>query len=213
MAQDKETFIAYAEWIETFEMLENEEAGKLIKHLLAYVNDKNPEMEDRMLKILFQPMKMQLKRDLKKYEEIKKKRAQAGKKGGKKTQAQAKQANASSAKQNQSNQAVHVNDNGNVNDNDISSSNEEGVYKQIDTLKKDYLADFRLCNAITETLNLKSNHQLSELLTEFNKHLTTTGSHSKSWSDYTSHFLNWNRRKKDIEVKNQSNSSYNVPIG
>ncbi|WP_143469415.1 DUF7833 domain-containing protein [Leeuwenhoekiella nanhaiensis] len=91
--------------------------------------------------------------------------------------------------------------------------NKEGVFKNIDALKNDYLNDQKLCNAITQTLKLKSRHQLEELLREFNQHLTSTGSHAKSWSDYTSHFLNWNRRKKDIEVKNQVGSGYNVPIG
>ena len=68
MAQGKLSFLAYCDWEKTFEMLTDEEAGKLIKHLLAYVNDKNPILEDRMLSIIFEPIKQQLKRDLKKYE-------------------------------------------------------------------------------------------------------------------------------------------------
>ena len=55
-----------------------------------------------------------------KWEETRKKRAEAGRKGGKQTQA-----NASSAKQNQANQAVNVN----VNDNVISVSKDTDVYK------------------------------------------------------------------------------------
>lgn len=67
MAEDKKSFVGYSDWISTFDMLSNEEAGKLIKHLLAYVNDKNPEdLEDRVLKVAFEPIKNQLKRDLNK---------------------------------------------------------------------------------------------------------------------------------------------------
>jgi len=32
MAEDKKKFLAYCDWIETFEALTDEEAGKLIKH-------------------------------------------------------------------------------------------------------------------------------------------------------------------------------------
>lgn len=81
MAEEKKSFIAYADWLETFEMLEDVEAGKMIKHLLRYVNDLNPEMDDRMLKILFNPIKLQLKRDLKKYEQKKDFRSEAGRLG------------------------------------------------------------------------------------------------------------------------------------
>jgi hypothetical protein len=98
-------------------MLEDSEAGKLIKHLLKYVNDLHPVMEDRLLKIAFQPMKLQLKRDLSKYDEVLKKRIESGKKGGKITQSKAKQALARSAKANQaSGKQVKANQADNVND-------------------------------------------------------------------------------------------------
>ena len=58
-------------------MLTDEEAGKLIKHLLSYVNDEAPVLEDRMLEIVFEPIKQSLKRDLDKRQEIKKKRSEA----------------------------------------------------------------------------------------------------------------------------------------
>ena len=43
------------------------EAGKLIKHIMRYVNDLDPEPPDRMTELLFQPFKNQLKRDLSKW--------------------------------------------------------------------------------------------------------------------------------------------------
>lgn len=109
MAKDKKSFIAYCDWLETFEECTDEEAGKLAKHLFRYVNDQNPEAPDRLTKMLFLDIKRSLKRDLKKFEEIREKRRQAGRKGGKQTQAN--QANASSVKQTQANQADSVNEN------------------------------------------------------------------------------------------------------
>lgn len=80
MAKDKKTIVIYSDWIATFEQLTDEEAGKLIKHLLRYVNDQNPTA-DRMTELLFSHIKQQLKRDLSKWEDIKKQRSEAGKKG------------------------------------------------------------------------------------------------------------------------------------
>jgi hypothetical protein len=43
MAEGKKTFVAYTNWMATFEKLTDEEAGRLIKHLFRYVNDLDPE--------------------------------------------------------------------------------------------------------------------------------------------------------------------------
>lgn len=76
MAEDKKSIIVYADWINIFEELENEEAGKLIKHFFRYVNDRNPEAPDRLTKLLFEPIKQTLKRDLVKYEDKREKNRQ-----------------------------------------------------------------------------------------------------------------------------------------
>ena len=68
MAKDKRSVIIYTDWISTFEELEDDEAGRLIKHFFRYVNDMNPDPPDRITRLLFEPIKQTLKRDLKKYE-------------------------------------------------------------------------------------------------------------------------------------------------
>lgn len=108
MAKDKKTVVIYSDWIATFDKLTDEEAGKLIKHLLRYVNDQNPQA-DRMTELLFSQMQQQLKRDLKKWEQIKEARSKAGKYGGIKSG----ETRRSKMKQNETNEAV--NDNVNVN--------------------------------------------------------------------------------------------------
>ena len=68
MAKDKKSVLIYVDWISIFDELSDEEAGKLVKHLFRYVNDKNPEAPDRLTKLLFEPIKQTLKRDLVNYE-------------------------------------------------------------------------------------------------------------------------------------------------
>jgi len=82
MAENKKSFVAYCDWQETFEELSDEEAGKLVKHLFNYVNDKNPETSDKLTKMCFIPIKQSLKRDLKKYKGYIEKQSINGKKGG-----------------------------------------------------------------------------------------------------------------------------------
>ena len=64
MAENKKSFILYADQIHLFESLSDNEAGKVIKHLFRYVNDLNPELPDRTTQLIFEPIKQQLKRDL-----------------------------------------------------------------------------------------------------------------------------------------------------
>lgn len=82
MAKDKKSFILYCDQQGVFNMLPDEQAGKLIKHIFAYVNDEDPESEDLLLTIAFEAIKTQLKRDLKKYEKYIDKQKENGKKGG-----------------------------------------------------------------------------------------------------------------------------------
>ena len=94
MANGKKSFYMYAEWIETFEALDDEHAGKLVKHLFRYVNDLNPETDNKIVKLLFIPIKQMLKRDLKKWESICERNAKNGKLGGRpKTQKNPNKAN------------------------------------------------------------------------------------------------------------------------
>ena len=79
MAGDKKSFLLYTDVHHTVKHLSDEQAGKLFKHILSYVNDENPTTDDPITNIAFEPIKQSLKRDLKKYQEIKKRRSKAGK--------------------------------------------------------------------------------------------------------------------------------------
>ena len=82
MAEDKKSFILYADIIGIVEKLPDEKAGQLFKIILNYVNDKDPIIEDLLLQIAFEPIKLTLKRDLKKWIDYKEKQSENGKKGG-----------------------------------------------------------------------------------------------------------------------------------
>jgi len=91
MANGKKSFVLYCDLIHTLEHLTDEQAGKLFKHVAQYVNDKDPETNDAIVKIAFEPIKQQLKRDLSRWEGYIEKQSLNGKKGGRpKTQAKAK---------------------------------------------------------------------------------------------------------------------------
>ena len=79
MAKGKKSFIAYADWKAVFDELPNEDAGALIKHIFAYVNDENPVSDSILLKAVFANIKSTLKRDLEKWENQLQQRIDAGK--------------------------------------------------------------------------------------------------------------------------------------
>jgi len=70
MAKDKKSFLLYADQQSVFKQLPDDIAGQLIKHIFSYVNDENPITDNLIINIAFEPIKLQLKRDLQKYESI-----------------------------------------------------------------------------------------------------------------------------------------------
>lgn len=117
MAKDKKGFLLYADQKAIFEQLTDEKAGELIKFIFSYVNDENPQTEDMLINVAFTPIKQQLKRDLKKFEETKQSRSIAGKAGANKRW----QNVADDSKRIQSIAKIAVNDNVNDNDNVINN--------------------------------------------------------------------------------------------
>jgi predicted N-acyltransferase len=79
MAENKKSFVLYTDSQGLVNQLPDEIAGRLFKHIYSYVNDENPISNELLLNIAFEPIKMQLKRDLKRWEETKEGRSVAGK--------------------------------------------------------------------------------------------------------------------------------------
>lgn len=68
MATNKKSVLLYCDIIHTVEQLDDVDAGLLFKHYLRYINDQNPEPPSKLIQIVFEPIKQNLKRDLKKWE-------------------------------------------------------------------------------------------------------------------------------------------------
>ena len=79
MAENKKSFVLYSDSQGLVNQLPDEVAGRLLKHIYAYVNDENPISDELLLNIAFEPIKMQLKRDLVKWEKTLEGRSKAGK--------------------------------------------------------------------------------------------------------------------------------------
>lgn len=115
MAKDKKSFILYVDQKDLWNKLPDEIAGKLIKHIYSYVSDENPTSNDLIIEIAFEPIKQQLKRDLKLFEDKRVKRSEAGMAGANKRWQPI--ANDSKRISNIAKMAVNVNVNDNVIDN------------------------------------------------------------------------------------------------
>lgn len=124
MAEDKKSFVLYSDLIHTVRKMPKEKQGELFMTILAYVNDENPTVDDLMVELVFEPIKLQMKRDLAKYESTKERRKEAGRIAGLKSgearkvivpelnQNEPKRTNGSKNEPNE-----HVTDTVNVNDN------------------------------------------------------------------------------------------------
>jgi len=165
MAENKKSFLLYCDLLHTVKKLNDEQAGKLFKHVLEYVNDLNPETEDILLQVCFEPIRQSLKRDLQKYEQIREKKREAGKKGA--TKRWQNIAPAKSAKNKMANIAVSVSDSVSVSDN-ISKD----IYKSFAHLSISVVEYKKLCdeygdvntNDILESIeNFKNNTKYKSL--------------------------------------------------
>lgn len=124
MAENKKSFVLYCEILQNVKKLTDQQAGKLFKIILMYVNDENPVVDNLILDLVFEPIKQSLKRDLIRWERIQQIRAEAGRKGGKKSgeirgELSKNEANEANASFDEANEAVNVNVN--VNDNVINT--------------------------------------------------------------------------------------------
>jgi hypothetical protein len=198
--QGKKSFVLYADQREVFEELSNEDAGKLIKHIYAYVNDENPETEDKLIRLAFLPIKTQLKRDLKLWEDKKQVRSEAGKKGGlaKASNATNHLAKPSNAKQTLANLAVNVNVNDNVND----------IYREpvenLEVNEETHNEIFRklwTSNIWLEGIAMKNKASIEQVrnhLNEFRQEQLLKAELKVSEEDAKKHFVNWIKRGNPI---------------
>jgi hypothetical protein len=122
MAEGKKSFVLYSDQRSIIDMLPNDKAGILLKHIFAYVNDENPINSDPLIMLAFEPIKLQMKRDLVKWENTKDVRSAAGKASAEarrlakeNKQSLTNSTNVNFVQQSSTNSTVNVNDTVNVN--------------------------------------------------------------------------------------------------
>lgn len=178
MAEGKKSFVLYSDQRSIIDMLPNDKAGILLKHIFAYVNDENPINDDPLILLAFEPIKLQLKRDLVKWADTKKGRSEAGKASAeaRRLAKEGQQTSTNSTNVNfvqQSSTNPTVNDNVNVNDTVINiSSTPKGVDINFEILLKTINDTFgRKFTVITEPVKkkykavLKQGYQKINILT------------------------------------------------
>jgi len=193
MAENKKGFMLYADQIHTVEKLSDVKAGKLFKHILKYVNDFDPVTDDIIVEIAFEPIKQQLKRDLKRYEAKKVQWSEAGKKSVEAKKASKNQRNSTEStdvevRSTESTVIVNgtVNVKGTVKDNTVQQQHTHEVFA-----KKLFSETGGLDRQNIE-LQLNPRRLITETdCEEFNRHLQTEGKHHVHWSEYIKHLRNW----------------------
>lgn len=83
MLANKKMFVVYSGWKPIFEYLNDEESGKLIKIMFDCVSGKEVKIEDKTLKLVFEIVKRDIKKDKDKFDKISMERAKNGRIGGK----------------------------------------------------------------------------------------------------------------------------------
>lgn len=200
MAEGKKSFLLYSDVLHTVDKMPNEKAGELFKHILNYVNDKNPQTDDLIIQLAFEPIKQSLKRDLQKYENIKEKKRLAGlasgearKKKNKNEQNEHMLTDVHSVEQNGTKRTVSVSDS-------VSVSN-----KLDDYVVNPHLNFSKEClesESWKESISMRTKVPIDKIqfaMAEFLQHLVSIGEEHKRLKDFKYHFSSW-----VIKVKNKS---------
>lgn len=204
MAEDKNSVLLYCDIINTVEELTDEEAGKLFKHYLRYINDLNPEPPDKITKLVFEPIKQNLKRDLKKWEKTVEGRSKAGKasaeKRNKPKQKETKPTNVEFVEFASTNSTVIVNDNVNVNVTDNVNVIDEKDRKQFEELKFEMINSPTWLSDICRIEKIESIFLLEKLHEFLDKNIWLKKDFYKGLQEVRKHFISWLR----VQLKEKS---------
>lgn len=152
MAEGKKSFVAYADWKQIFDELPNEDAGKLIKHIFAYVNDENPETDNVLIRVAFANIKTTLKRDLIKWEKQLEQRRTAGRSSA---ESRKTKSNDRSTPVNETERNSTVSVSGNVNGS-VNVKNISFLETDVSKLKKTHHTDFE---TFTAYISIQQNYE------------------------------------------------------
>jgi hypothetical protein len=197
MAENKKSFVLYSDSQGLVNQLPDDVAGRLLKHIYAYVNDENPITDELLLNIAFEPIKMHLKRDLQRWETQIEQRRQAGLRS-----AEVRKRNATSVNE----RSISSTDNVNVNDNVnviTTIQSDVGVISFDDAVNICLFSE--QWKEDIERMYKVDRDKIKFALTEFKTHCGTIGENKpKTLNQFKKHFTNWVRVKKQYQVKTEN---------
>jgi hypothetical protein len=182
MAENKKSFVLYTDLLHTFKYLNLEQRGLVITWVLEYVNDMNPEPLEGLLQAVAEPIRLQLKRDLNKYEAKKIQWSEAGKRSAEARKVKKNERTLTDVESRSTDSTVTVNDTVNVND--INN-----IYNRFVDEVKSGGFDSRI-EAMYMRLKIKHG-SLTPLLKDFKLHLIEENRNHKNTNDLFLNFKNW----------------------
>ena len=215
MAKDKKGFILYADLIKVVSKLPDETAGKLFKIILSYVNDLEVSIDDLLLEIAFEPIKNQLKRDLVKFEQVKSKRSDAGKRSAelralkKEEQNPTNSTSVESVQQTSTNPTVTDTVNDTVTDTVITIEEKEDFFIKASSKYKMYAEQLFKDNVFIEALSRNQikdpskdvcKNTIHKYLKLFLSHLDEYKHVHDNKKQFSANFSNWLRKQKIVKV-------------
>ena len=215
MAKDKKGFILYADLIKVVSKLPDETAGKLFKIILSYVNDLEVSIDDLLLEIAFEPIKNQLKRDLVKFEQVKSKRSDAGKRSAelralkKEEQNPTNSTSVESVQQTSTNPTVTDTVNDTVTDTVITIEEKEDFFIKASSKYKMYAEQLYKDNVFIEALSRNQikdpnkdvcKNTIHKYLKLFLSHLDEYKHVHDNKKQFSANFSNWLRKQKIVKV-------------
>ena len=215
MAKDKKGFILYADLIKVVSKLPDETAGKLFKIILSYVNDLEVSIDDLLLEIAFEPIKNQLKRDLVKFEQVKSKRSDAGKRSAelralkKEEQNPTNSTSVESVQQTSTNPTVTDTVNDTVTDTVITIEEKEDFFIKASSKYKIYAEQLYKDKVFIEALSRNQikdpskdvcKNTIHKYLKLFLSHLDEYKHVHDNKKQFSANFSNWLRKQKIVKV-------------
>lgn len=199
MAEGKKSFVLYSDITSTVKKIIEKDringtnnSGELFYHILMYVSDENPEPINDTIDLVFEPIKMQLKRDLTKWETRSERSRENGKKGGRPS------TNNIPEKPEETQQVILEPikpDSVSVSVSDINIINTKTRYES-------YMTQSLEDEIWKETFLVKRQLTLENFpfaLKDYNIHLLQQAESKKSLNDYKRHFANWVTKVKQIK--------------
>jgi hypothetical protein len=212
MAEDKKSFLLYVDMIHTVRKMPPDKAGELFLTILSYVNDENPEPNDLLVEIAFEPIKQQLKRDLKKWEDFRVKQSDNGKLGGRPKKPSIEKENPKNPSlldesQKSLNVNVNVNDTVNVNDNvNVSNPAQFPIFESEFILTEPEIQAAKEINH-RQTGQLPTEKDIGNWLYIFKQVNFTGQKFYENRTEIVKHFKNWVKSQKLQNGTNQNNNA------